>query len=413
MIPHPELSPKTKPQIVTVVEAATDEAEKQILDVFGFDILRELQGKTWDERGQAVQAVRARVAQGNMQGVPLEDFFRASCRVARLALKDKVMPVFFDGLDLAKLLLGDFAAKHEVDKQLVSAELDIILPIIVAKTSDRNARSIEGTRQAIVYLARQPTLGCQPVMAHILALITNAKEVAAIRGRLELIAHIIDEFGFNKNSGMSLSAVMGFVRPHLDASDEKVRRAAIEVTVSCYSLKGERTLKYCTNLKPALLKLLEQRFAEVDATKGGGKGKPLSSPAHGLPEVRGAKIKKARASNDSSRQSSSSSVKRLDRIPAPSQQGAILEDEPYQLHADLFGNGNDPLSPVLSTFASPERAGPPPSQFGMAIDPVGISTLATPEDPNYIPSPTVATEDPFLAKNADLDEAFMDEIEGF
>merc|ERR1711959_413519 len=121
--------------------------------------------------------------------------------------------------------------------------------------------------------ARQPTVGCQPVMAHILTPL-NAKEVAAIRGRLELITQFITEFGFSKTSAMSLSAVMGFVRPHLDATDEKVRRAAVEVTVQCYQLKGERTRKFCANLKPALLKLLEQRFAEVDGT-----AKPKNLPA--------------------------------------------------------------------------------------------------------------------------------------
>merc|ERR1711912_71328 len=119
-------------------------------------------------------------------------------------------------------------------------------------------------------------------------------------GRLELITHVIDEFGFSKTSGLSLSSVMGFVRPHLDATDEKVRRAAVEVTVSCYSLKGERTLKYCSNLKPALMKLLEQRFAEVDSSKGDKKGSPLPEFR---PSNKTRKPGRQNASSGSSRQS--------------------------------------------------------------------------------------------------------------
>lgn len=422
----PKSSPQGKPQAVQVTEAATDEAEQVVLEVFGFDVLHQLQGKTWDERGQAVQAARARVAQGNMGVHPLENFFHASCCIARVGLKDKVMPVFFDGLDLAKLLLGDFASKQDIDKELLTKEVDAIMPIIVGKTSDRNARSIEGTRQALVFLARQPTVGCQPVMAHILNPITNAKEVAAIRGRLELISHVIDEFGFSKSSGLALSAVMGFVRPHLDATDEKVRRAAVEVTVSCYSLKGERTLKYCSNLKPALMKLLEQRFAEVDSTKNGGKkGSPL-------PEVRASKAKKGgrqNASSGSSRQSSSSGSvvgrpkpfsfgervesRESNNQRTPHSHDAILEDE-AMLHADLFANSNDPLSPVLQSpahsnvFASPDvRSSPSHSHFGMASETIGQSPLSRNDNPNYIPSPTNPTDDPFSID----DEAFMNEIE--
>merc|ERR1712146_679286 len=97
-----------------------------------------------------------------------------------------------------------------------------------------------------------------------------------------------------------------------EAADEKVRRAAVEVTVSCYSLKGERTMKYCTNLKPALLRLLEQRFAEVDNGKSGGSARHGSRKAGAaLPEVRGARRGKPphnTKSSGSSRQSSSGSV---------------------------------------------------------------------------------------------------------
>jgi len=428
-----------------ITETATDESDKLVLDVFGFEILHQLQGKTWDERGQGVQAARAKVAQNDMGSVVLEaDFFRASCCVARIALTDKVMPVFFDGLDLCKLLLGEFAGKHSLKKDVVTSGLDMLVPIIVAKTSDRNARSIEGTRQALVYLARQPTVGCQPVMAHILTPV-NAKEVAAIRGRLELISHLIDEFGFSKTSGLSLSAVMGFVRPHLDAPDEKVRRAAVEVTVSCYSLKGERTLKFCSNLKPALLKLLEQRFAEVDHVKSGGK---RVAAGGGLPEVRGTKLRKSgqqrhNSSSGSSRHSTSSgSIGSRSKPLAPlevspggrlsgssragsrgsnqslSRQGqgsAIVADEATAaLHADLFSvqaPSDLTCSPAINnaTLVSDNNMISPQPQYGMAIDPVGHSSLARHEDPNYIPSPTAPGSDPFSVD----DEAFMDEIEDY
>jgi len=400
--------PSTRP--VTITDATQDDSDKLILDAFGFDVLHQLQGKSWDERTQAVQSVRAKVVQGALGSVSVDAFFHAGCCVAVVALKDKVMPVFFDGLDLAKVLLGDFAEKHELAKETLSAEVDNVIPIIVAKTSDRNARSIEGTRQAIVFLARHSTVGSQQVFAHILTPINNAKEVAAIRGRLELIGHIIEEFGLSKASSLSLSTVMAFVRPHLDATDEKVRRAAVEVTVSCYTLKGDRTMKYCANLKPALLKLLEQRFAEVDGCKN---VKKSSTNGNALPEVRGTKSRKSgnAGSRDSNRNSNSSGsmgshskpLAPLDMRPG---QGPALDDK--LTHADIFAPVYNDVLRSPGVHESPFLSSPSHEQpkYGTAIDPNGHSTLAMHEDPNYIPSPTAPDHDPFD------EQALMDEIEG-
>jgi len=209
--------------------------------------------------------------------------------VAQICLTDKVMPVYLDALELAKNLLGEFCQSQELHPDLAKEGVHTLIPIIVAKSSDRNTRSIEGTHKALIFLARQKDVGCSPIMTHMLTPITNLKEVAAIRGRLELISQFITEFGFSKSSGMSLSAVMTFVRPHLEVSvsvtDEKVRRAAVEVTVQCYALKGDRTRKFCANLKPALQKLLEQRFSELD---GKGNSKPKKAPG-ALPELRGSR----------------------------------------------------------------------------------------------------------------------------
>jgi len=359
-----------------------------ILQVFGFDVLHQLEGKVWDERAQAVQTVRARVAQIDVGDSTFEDFFQASCSMAQISLGDKVMPVYLDGLELAKLLLGDFC-QSQPSPELVQEGVHKLVPIIVAKSSDRNARSIEGTQAALVFLARQPLVGCQPVMTHMLLPIASAKEVAAIRGRLELISQFISEFGFSKSSGMSLSAVMGFVRPHLDATDEKVRRAAVEVTVQCYQLKGERTRKFCANLKPALQKLLEQRFVELDG------GKPAGKPASAggkLPALRGMRGRPqgANLSRGSSRNSSSA--------------GSVCSSS--------FGKQiGMPMPPATDGIVgTPKNALSLSIQENVISDPFMDSTAPCEmENPNFIPSPTGAKNDLF----SNEEEDFLKEMEGF
>lgn len=265
------------------LEEDTD-SSKLIVDAFGFEVHRLLTSKAWDDRAQAIAAAKEICARGELPSNMEESVFvEACCKLVMTTLQDKVMPIYFDGLELIKFLFGEMFEKMSSSKEVINASLEELLPTIIAKIADRNARSNEGTRSILTFLARCSLVGCSPVMAHIFTPITNSKEVSAIRGRLELIDHVIAEFGFGKSSTITMQLVMGFVRPHLDATDEKVRRAAIEVTVTCYKHKGDRTLKYITNVKPALLKLLQSRFAECDKPARSSRKNAKSA----LPEVRG------------------------------------------------------------------------------------------------------------------------------
>jgi hypothetical protein len=273
--------------------------QKTILDVFGAQIHKGINAKAWDERTLALAAVRTKCENKNIpQGISNSQFLDGCCKFVIVCIQDKVMPVYFDGLDLMKYMLGEFFANYPEANDVVRDNLEHMLPLLIAKSADRNARSLEATRLTLTFLARCPCVGAQPIMAHMFASVQNHKEVAAIRGRLDLINNLIDEFGFGKAGTITMQLVMGFVRPHLDATDEKVRRAAVEVTVNCYKHKGDRTLKYVTNVKPALLKLLQQRFEELGKPS---KARKQVRSAQGLAPVRG-RGKKPMAKRESTSQ---------------------------------------------------------------------------------------------------------------
>lgn len=360
------------------VEEETDEPrQKLILDAFGFEVQRMLHSKAWDERAQALAIAKEKCQRMEIQGEE-SVFCDACCKLALVSLQDKVMPIYFDGLELTKYFFFEFFDKLSVPKELLRVNLEELLPVIISKTADRNARSNEGTRAMLCFLARCHNVGCSPVMAHIFSPIVNFKDISAIRGRLELIDHVIAEFGFAKSSTITMQLVMGFVRPHLDATDEKVRRAAIEVTVSCFKHKGDRTLKYITNVKPALLKLLDQRFAEVS--------KPLrvsrkAKSAQGLPEVRGGKPRMAEAGT--TRESASQPCFGASQgfRGQPTDLNSVLTDCPQ-----LFSMGSS-VGPMSSQAAAP--------------------CLASPVMPGSVPNHE------FRMGQHDLDADLMDEIESY
>eukprot|EP00656_Telonema_subtile_P046823 TRINITY_DN533_c0_g1_i1.p1 TRINITY_DN533_c0_g1~~TRINITY_DN533_c0_g1_i1.p1 ORF type:complete len:499 (-),score=149.73 TRINITY_DN533_c0_g1_i1:55-1551(-) len=377
------------------VEEETDEPrQKLILDAFGFEVQRMLNSKAWDDRAQALAAAKEKCHGREIpEGVDEAMFLDACCKLVVISMQDKVMPIYFDGLELCKFFFDEFFGTFECAQEVVNINLEQLLPMIIAKTADRNARSNEGTRSILCFLAKCPLVGCSPVMAHIFSPIVNFKEISAIRGRLEMIDHLIDSFGFGKSSTITMQLVMGFVRPHLDATDEKVRRAAIEVTVNCYKHKGDRTAKYITNVKPALLKLLEQRFAELDKPARGSRKHAKS--AQGLPAVRG-KPRIQLPKRESSSQPCGNTTDPFCPMPLPSEPtalGNVLNDCPQ-----LFSMGP---SNVVGT--------PQSSQAN-----VGLSSSMREEAPNFIGSPEMPGSMPRMGGGAeDLDADLMDEIEGY
>eukprot|EP00658_Telonema_sp_P-2_P004576 TRINITY_DN116_c0_g1_i1.p1 TRINITY_DN116_c0_g1~~TRINITY_DN116_c0_g1_i1.p1 ORF type:complete len:449 (-),score=100.53 TRINITY_DN116_c0_g1_i1:347-1693(-) len=275
----------TAKQQVEVEEAR----QRLVTEGFGFELQRMLSSSAWDDRTQAIAGIRAKCTEQRVPpGMALARFVEACCEVVLVCLQDKVMPVYLDGLGLTKFLFGEYLGGLG-SQEAFTASLERVLAAVVAKSGDRNARSAEGTRSVLAFLASSASVECSRVMAHILQPLLDHKEVSAIRGRLGLIDHMISEFGFSKSNGITLELVMGFVRPHLDAADQRIRRTAVEVTVSCYKHQGDWTRKFITNVKPALIKLLEARFAELNQpSRGPRKATSTVLPTNrdGRPKIR-------------------------------------------------------------------------------------------------------------------------------
>lgn len=402
------------------------EASEELVRVFGFDTLHQLHSKAWDDRLTAIQRVSERVKGADIGNFSAEEVFSASAVAAQTALSDRVMPVYMAALELSRSLIVEFSEQHSISPVAVLARADAMSPIIVAKTSDRNQRTVEATHSALIAMARVPALGCRCITAHAMVPV-SAKEVATIRGRLGLLELMIDEFGLSKNSGLSLSAVMSWVRPHLEAPDTEVRQGAIDVTVACYSAKGDRTCQYVSNLKPALLKLLEERFAEA---KESGVVKKKKSKTKGsrarrvLPALKGQQgqgmlgMPPSRASSRHSTSSNSSGGGRTSSSAGSSEGQRMnpLVTPSRQLAGSRASDGLSLRSPAEDPLLAGRDVFEPPSVHG-------ASTEGGVERPNYVdrtgapvggPSLSDYERDLFSLEGdiACADEQFMKEIEG-
>jgi len=370
----PKKAPKGQPE----------EEDQEIVAVFGDETWTRIISKAWDDRAKAVQGVREKVESGKLGETLPPEFFVASCHVVQALLADRVMPVYLGALELSRVLLVDFAPRYDLPASVVEAHADLMIPGIVEKTCDRNTRSIEATYAALMSVAR--SFGCRCVMVHALGQGQGKDAGAAIRGRLELLEKMIDEFGFSKNSGVSLSAVMGWVRPHLEAADDKVRNAAVEVTVSCYVHKGERTSQYVANLKPALQKVLAERFLEADRSG----------------------VKPAKKKKNGSRTRNNSNLPAL-----KGQQGQRLTSRSSTRSTSSSGSGTRSSNSAGSIGAAAKRMAPmsnglPCSPSSSIRSPVASRMPVEPDLLSPLSGLPGVMEDDLLDRE---DEAFMKELE--
>jgi len=318
---------------------------------------------------------------GDTNGATPQAFFEAGCYMVMRCVSDRVLPVYKATIELALGLVVSLTESFptELPKELVMDQLNLLFPAMVPRTAERNARVVEATHRVLLGLAKSPAVGCRGLMAHVLVSVP-VKDFSGIRGRLELLEQMIEEFSFSKTSGLSLSALMSYVRPHLEAADEKVRMAAVEVTVSCFYHKGDRTQQHVANLKPALLKILERRFAEV-GTKNNGKGKKkggVRAGARQLPALKGQQGHKQGKPlgeiRGTSRQSSSSSG-------SSAEPGQRMSSRGSQSSRGSIGKG--PLGPLgqgrpgALRAASRGSLGSPFSLMGESHS-MSMSTLGSP-----------------------------------
>lgn len=212
-----------------------------------------------------------------------------------------MVPVYFSALEVLKALMANLGPS--VSKQALHEGLAKLLPTILQRVGNLNARIHSASLQALLFVAADRRVSTEFVGPYVLAPIKKKSGQSALYiGRLELIQQMLKEFSSTR--GLSVDAVMGFATAALDSPDEKLRRGAVRVVCQLYSLQrmagGTLDEKHLVGLKPAILKKLRAKFADIDGVspppmdgdqKAGGRRKelvPLKPMNNTLPHPDGA-----------------------------------------------------------------------------------------------------------------------------
>ena len=238
-------------------------------------VVRGLFALMWGDRDESLKAIRGNLE--NPSFLAKHDnilVWNTTVEILCSSLKDKVVPVYFSSLETLKTLFT--ALGPDIGNDVLYEAVSRLVPVLMHRVGNLNARIHAGASQTLMFLASERRIGPQVVGPYALAPFKKSRSQSNMYiGRLDLVQQMLKKF--SSTQGLSVGSVMTFSAAALDSPDDKLRKAAVKVVCEVYRLQrmagSEIDGKYLVNIKPAVMKKLQAKFAEIDG------GAPVEAPS--------------------------------------------------------------------------------------------------------------------------------------
>ncbi|XP_041061790.1 centrosomal protein of 104 kDa isoform X3 [Carcharodon carcharias] len=230
--------PTSRSGITGEPEPLTEKAFREAcfaIDLFGEALVAGAYSKTWSYREDALLAVYKKLSTVP-EGIPkdeLRNMLKAAIFLVRRAIKDKVSSVFQASLKLLKMLIAQYAPKHQLGKVEITHCVERTLPILLSKTGDATTH----LRVAAMNFIQEMALLKEVRPLHIIPPQLMQPLKPQVPGRLvmnqiELVERLLKELGTD-NSGFTIGNVMkSYNREHLQCTILQWRRKNRELTLA-------------------------------------------------------------------------------------------------------------------------------------------------------------------------------------
>jgi hypothetical protein len=275
-----EKEQKTTQELLEEEEANCLEALKQMCSP---TISYNLSSEQWAHRKEGVEQIQ-KFVEDSVRNLKEQDEaiiihqFCAMAIVLRKFFQDRVAPVYYAAYDCFRCLLNVYG-KYLFDSKEVTYALQSIIPPLITsmggESTGTNRRTQREACRCVLRIARLTEIDGLGLIVQLLKV-----DTIALRPRLALLKILLQEFSLDDENSrgcrLTLKLVFDMCEPALNHSDDKIRKAGVEDIVMAYSMVGNDVRQYICNVKPAMLKVLEEKFSEVDRKKNGG-----ASPSKG------------------------------------------------------------------------------------------------------------------------------------
>eukprot|EP00798_Chlamydomonas_sp_ICE-L_P004082 gene4082-14182_t len=276
------------------------EEGKAWAQVFPERVIQNLFSGNWKDREEGLSAIGRILNDSKFTSChDASQTYTVSVQITSRSLKDKISPIFHASLQLLLIIISAYGLK--LPAATLRPVMDVVLATLIHRCGNLNTRIHESSLDAIVSIAGYPNFGVAYVSPFALAPVPkvakDANASAQMYGRLVLLSAMLSTLSTGKpNEGLGLQETLSFAKQGLEMPDEKVRQAAIKVCVDMYRLRRSigadlEIEKYLGPVKPALLQVLQRKFAEASVEVGVSVGGERSALATGVSiKVRGAPV---------------------------------------------------------------------------------------------------------------------------
>lgn len=246
-----------------------------------------LQSDQWAHRKEGLELIQKYIERNTgpvkkMTEEQCNQEFTWICIILRKYFIDRVAPVFYASYDCFRALLKVYAPYvhgREIES-LLGSLIQPLLQNLGGESTGTNKRTQKEACRCILRIARLTSIDGLGLILNMLKDDTSSKQdvVIGIKQKLILLKILINEFSISESSngnydaGISSDLVLSICQVGINHSDDKIRKSAVEIMGMTYQRVGKSIKMYITDVKPAMLKVLEKKFTEIDAMNGSNGG---------------------------------------------------------------------------------------------------------------------------------------------
>jgi centrosomal protein CEP104 len=175
--------------------------------VCGAKLWNALHSSTWRHREAAAQAFLDFIS-GPLKEKYIgktKKLFLAAMEIARVACMDKLLQVYFIGLKIMTLAMSPPICGPEIPAKVVNQQVKYFVPLLITKIEELNYRAKDLSLNNLVSIFRHPSVDIRLLIEGIMDITEKGKppdkvEWRKIHSRLEILKHIISEFGVNERA---------------------------------------------------------------------------------------------------------------------------------------------------------------------------------------------------------------------
>jgi hypothetical protein len=279
-----------------------------------------LQSDQWAHRKEGMELIQKYIERnvGPVKKMTEEQCnveFKWLCILIRKYFLDRVAPVFYSAYDCFRALLkvySNYIHGSEIEN-LLGSMVQPLLSNLGGESTGTNKRTQKEACRCILRIARltaidglglilnmlsassstasgsgcttisTPTTGFSSSPSPFAPSSTSSSSAAiGIKQKLILLKILINEFsitepcgssngngngnGNNYDTGISTDLVLSICQVGMNHSDDKIRKSAVDLLCVAYQKVGKNLKMYLTDIKPAMLKVLEKKFNDIDSS---------------------------------------------------------------------------------------------------------------------------------------------------